>query len=60
MVLFPHLLKVLAEPRLDVEVRFLDVIEPRGQERRALADAAHQAVRSVVVDSGTGKSSERI
>ncbi len=48
-VLFPHLLRVLAEPRLDVEVHFLELIPTTEQDRRGLADAARQAVRAVVV-----------
>ena len=47
-VLFHHALRVLAEPRLDVEVTFLPSIDVEGQDRRSLADDAREAVRSVV------------
>jgi len=52
-VLLTHALRVLGEPRLDVEVSFLPPIAVADQDRRSLADAAHQAVRAVVVDEAT-------
>lgn len=51
-MLLPHLLRVLAEPVLDVEVNFLDPVDPGGQDRRGLADAAHRAVRARVKGGG--------
>jgi lyso-ornithine lipid O-acyltransferase len=48
-VLFPHLLRVLAEPRLDVVVCFLEPLAVSDYDRRGLADAAHGAVRAVVL-----------
>ncbi len=53
------MIQVLAEPRLDVEVSFLPVIHPEGRERRELADAAHQAVRAVVVSQAVTDTPER-
>jgi lyso-ornithine lipid O-acyltransferase len=50
-VLLFNLLRVVAEPVLDVEVRFLEPIAVGDRDRRALADAARQAVRDVVAPS---------
>ncbi len=57
--LLSSVIQVLAEPRLDVEVSFLPVIHPEGRERRELADAAHQAVRAVVVSQAVTDTPER-
>jgi lyso-ornithine lipid O-acyltransferase len=59
-VLFFHLLRLLAEPRLDVEVRFLEPIAAADRDRRALADAARDAVRDVVAPSRESNSRFKI
>lgn len=51
-VLFPHLLRVLAEPCLDVEVCFLEPVASIDRDRRSLADAAHRSVRAAVLHGG--------
>ncbi|OOG24773.1 1-acyl-sn-glycerol-3-phosphate acyltransferase [Thioalkalivibrio denitrificans] len=56
-VLLHHALRVLAEPRLEVEVTFLPIIGVEGRDRRGLADDARAAVRAVVV--GDERSAER-
>lgn len=42
--LIPHLLRLLRQPAIDVEVSFLEPIEPDGMDRRSLADAARAAI----------------
>jgi lyso-ornithine lipid O-acyltransferase len=47
-VLFFHALRVLAEPRIDVEVTFLPALGADDKDRRGIAEEARQAVRAVV------------
>lgn len=52
--LLAHAWRVLGEPRIDVEMTFLQPLATQhGQERKALALAAHDAVDACVTGAGT-------
>jgi 1-acyl-sn-glycerol-3-phosphate acyltransferase len=44
----PHLIRVLAEPGLGVQVRFLDPLEAAGRPRRRLAEYTREAIRGAL------------
>jgi len=44
-LLFPHLMRVLREPWIEVEIRFLEALDPGNMDRKSLAESARSSIR---------------